>query len=82
LAEHLRTANLLTSGIGLPGAAGDAMNGLRLGTNEIVRSGMTAADMGELAELIVDAVGTDTPSDLAPAVSAFRQRFTVVHVAN
>ncbi len=82
LAKHLRAANLLTSGIGLPDGVGDVMNGLRVGTNEIVRSGMTAADMGELAELITEAIATDTPSDLAPAASAFRQRFTGVHFAN
>ena len=82
LAKHLRAANILASGIGLPGATGDVMNGLRLGTNEIVRSGMTTADMGELAELIAGAIATDAPCDLASAVSPFRQRFTGVHFAD
>ncbi len=79
LAKHLRAANLLTSGIGLPGASGDAMNGLRVGTNEIVRSGMSVADMDELAELLAAAMRTEAPTHVAPAVSAFRQRFTGVH---
>ena len=47
----LRDANILACAIGLPG--GDEWSGLRLGTPEIVRWGMTAADMPELAGLIV-----------------------------
>jgi glycine hydroxymethyltransferase len=82
LAKHLRAANLLASGIGLPGAEGDAMNGLRLGTNEIVRSGLATNNMDELAALIAAAIQTETPADLANEVSAFRQRFTGVHFAN
>jgi len=74
-AKHLRRANLLACGIGLPIAAvaGD-MNGLRIGTPEIVRRGMTAADMGELAGLIVRALGPE-PEAVAADVTAFRQRF-------
>ena len=46
----LRRAGLLACGIGLPLApvAGD-LNGLRLGTPELVRWGMTEADMAPLA---------------------------------
>lgn len=86
LAKHLRAANLLTSGIGLPAAIaeqhGAAMNGLRLGTNEIVRSGLTTGDMGELATLLATAIRSKNPGDIAADVSAFRQRFTGVHYAN
>ncbi len=73
--KHLRRANILACGIGLPIAAvkGD-MNGLRIGTPEIVRRGMTTADMGELARLIVRALGPE-PEAVAGAVTAFRQRF-------
>jgi glycine hydroxymethyltransferase len=47
---RLRRANLLACGIGLPVAPvpGD-LNGLRLGTPEVARLGMTPADMPELA---------------------------------
>ncbi|MEM7213456.1 MAG: aminotransferase class I/II-fold pyridoxal phosphate-dependent enzyme, partial [Pseudomonadota bacterium] len=47
--KHLRRANILACGIGLPieGVEGD-MNGLRLGSPEIVRRGMTADHMPEL----------------------------------
>ncbi|MCK5920868.1 MAG: aminotransferase class I/II-fold pyridoxal phosphate-dependent enzyme, partial [Methylococcales bacterium] len=50
MAKTLRTANILSCGIGLPIAdiAGD-MNGLRFGSPEIVRTGMTATDMPQLA---------------------------------
>ena len=74
--KHLRRANILACGIGLPIAAvnGD-MNGLRIGTPEIVRRGMTAADMGELAGLIARALGPE-PEAVASEVTAFRQRFT------
>ncbi|CUH63169.1 serine hydroxymethyltransferase [Thalassovita autumnalis] len=50
--KHLRKAGFLACGIGLPIAevAGD-MNGLRIGTPELVRFGMTVADMPHLAKL-------------------------------
>lgn len=74
-ARHLRRANILACGIGLPIAAveGD-MNGLRIGTPEIVRRGMTVADMAELARLIARALGPE-PEAVAADVTAFRQRF-------
>ena len=76
-AKRLRRANILTCGIGLPAdaVAGD-VNGLRIGTPEIVRWGMTPNDMPELAGLIARALrGNEPPDDLAPAVTAFRRRF-------
>lgn len=78
-AKHLRRANILTCGIGLPIAevAGD-MNGLRLGTPEIVRRGMTSDHMVELAGLIVRALGSD-PESVAGEVTAFRSRFQGLH---
>ena len=76
-AKTLRKANLLTCGIGLPidAVAGD-MNGLRFGTPEIVRRGMTAADMPRLAELIARGLNTNNPDGLAAEVSAYRKEFT------
>jgi glycine hydroxymethyltransferase len=73
--KHLRRANILACGIGLPIAPveGD-MNGLRIGTPEIVRRGMTVADMGGLAGLIARALGPE-PEAVAGEVTAFRQRF-------
>ena len=79
-AKRLRQANILTSGIGLPieSVEGD-LNGLRLGTPEIVRWGMTAADMPELAGLVADALTTNDPASLASRVTEFRKKFQTLH---
>lgn len=56
-ARTLERAGFLTSGIGLPAPElPGAQNGLRVGTPEIVRRGMTAADMPRLAELMTRAL--------------------------
>ncbi len=80
-AKLLRQANILSCGIGLPIAPvdGDA-NGLRIGTPEIVRWGMTPQDMPELAGFIADVLkGTRAAQSVAPEVTAFRRRFTKLH---
>jgi len=80
-AKRLRRANILACGIGLPveTVEGD-MNGLRIGTPEIVRWGMTEKDMPELAALIARGVrGNDSPEEVARDVSEFRRRFTTLH---
>lgn len=51
--KKLRPNGFLACGIGLPVAAVDGdMNGLRIGTPELVRWGMKTADAGQLAALI------------------------------
>ena len=75
-ALRLRRANLLACAIGLPEL--DDMAGLRIGTPELVRWGMSTDDMPELATLIADGLRT-SPESVAPRVSAFRQRFTTLH---
>ena len=78
---RIRNANLLACAIGLPVtnvADPDDMAGLRIGTPEMVRWGMTAADMPQLAGLIADAMQTD-PSAVAPRTSEFRRRFDRLH---
>ena len=75
-AVRLRDANLLASAIGLPDGSG-----LRLGTPEIVRRGMTAEHMPELAELIARAL-TGEPAPVAADVTAFRGRFSGVAFVN
>jgi glycine hydroxymethyltransferase len=80
-AKRLRQVNILSCGIGLPLApvAGD-VNGLRLGTPEIVRFGMTPADMPELAGYIADGLSGAHPAEaVAKDVTAFRRRFTTLH---
>ncbi len=69
---RLRDANILTSGIGLPGREGAA--GIRLGTPEIVRWGMGVDDMPALGELVHRALTAD-PAAVSAEVTAFRRRF-------
>ena len=80
-ARRMRKANLLASGIGLPIAdvPGD-MNGLRLGTPEIVRLGMGPRHMPDLARLIARALQSDEDAlSLSGQVSELRQAFTELH---
>ena len=76
-ANRLRRANILTSGVTLPLATIDGdLNGLRVGTPEIVRRGMEPNDMPVLASLISRALQPNgDPAALAPEVTAFRRRF-------
>ena len=79
--KRLRKANLLACGIGLPDTPveGD-VNGLRIGTPELVRLGMTTDDMPALADFIVRGLDQDEdPSAVAPEVTAWRKQFTGVH---
>jgi glycine hydroxymethyltransferase len=80
-AKLLRRANILTCGIGLPvGAVEGDVNGLRIGTPEIVRWGMTAEDMPALATLIARVLmRREDATRVAEDVTAFRQRFTHLH---
>ena len=80
-ARRMRKANLLASGIGLPIAdvPGD-MNGLRLGTPEIVRLGMGPRHMPDLARLIARALQSDEDAlSVSGQVSELRQGFTELH---
>ncbi|MEO1114983.1 MAG: aminotransferase class I/II-fold pyridoxal phosphate-dependent enzyme [Pseudomonadota bacterium] len=78
--KKLRKAGFLACGIGLPAAAVDGdMNGLRIGTPELVRWGMTSADMPRLAGLIAEALRANDPEAMADRVSAWRQDFRTLH---
>ncbi|MBI1384959.1 MAG: aminotransferase class I/II-fold pyridoxal phosphate-dependent enzyme [Rhizobiales bacterium] len=74
--RRLREAGLLACGIGLPIApvAGD-LNGLRLGTPEIVRWGMGPAEMPALARLVARGLRDNDPGAVAKDVAVFRARF-------
>lgn len=71
--KKLRPNGFLACGIGLPVAAveGD-MNGLRIGTPELVRWGMTTADAGQLAALIKRGLNGD---DTSQEVASWRKDF-------
>ncbi len=78
--KTLRKAGFLACGIGLPGPqVGGDMNGLRIGTPELVRWGVTAADAGELARLIAQALASNQPEALAAEVAAYRAGFDRLH---
>ena len=56
------------------------MNGLRIGTPEVARIGMTEADMPTLALFIARGLGVNSdPASIAPDVTAWRSQFTAVH---
>jgi glycine hydroxymethyltransferase len=76
-ARLLERSGLLACGIGLPvdPVAGD-LAGLRLGTPEVVRIGMSASDMPTLADLLARALSGE---QVAAQVAQLRQQFTGVH---
>ena len=78
--KTLRKAGFLACGIGLPIAAvpGD-MNGLRIGTPELVRRGVTPADAPALAALIAEGLRSNAPETVAPRTRALRARFQGLH---
>ena len=80
-AKLLRQANILACGIGLPidAVEGD-LNGLRMGTPEIVRWGMKPGDMPVLARFISDVLtGKRSAQSVAPEVAAWRSGFNKLH---
>lgn len=75
--KTLRKAGFLACGIGLPvpEVPGD-MNGLRIGTPELVRWGMTSDHADRLAHLIACGLAGE---DIAAEVGAWRRSFTKLH---
>jgi glycine hydroxymethyltransferase len=80
-AKLLRQANLLACGIGLPTTpVSDDVNGLRIGTPELVRLGMGVTDMHHLASLIADGLESNCEHlSLASRVTEWRAQFSGVH---
>ena len=78
--KTLRKAGFLACGIGLPIAEvpGD-MNGLRIGTPELVRWGVTVSDVPALADLIVEGLRGNDPEGVASRTAALRARFDRLH---
>lgn len=74
--KTLRKAGFLACGIGLPikEVMGD-MNGLRIGTPELVRWGVGVSDAPELARLIATALRSNDPASLAAEVRSYRETF-------
>jgi len=76
----LRKAGFLACGIGLPmaGVEGD-MNGLRIGTPELVRWGVTVEDAATLAALVAEALKRPDPEAMADQVATLRKKFDTLH---
>jgi len=78
--KTLRKAGFLACGIGLPIEPVDGdMNGLRIGTPELVRRGVTAADAPRLAALIAEGLRTNDPADVAARTAQMRSEFAGMH---
>jgi glycine hydroxymethyltransferase len=75
--KTLRNAGFLACGIGLPVPAieGD-LNGLRIGTPELVRWGMKSLHANDLAKLIVRGLNKEL---ILPEVSRWRKNFDQIH---
>lgn len=78
--KTLRRAGFLACGIGLPVAEvpGD-LNGLRIGTPELVRWGVDLGDVDALADLIAEGLNANDPGAVAARTAAMRARFDRVH---
>lgn len=82
-AKKLRKAGFLTCGIGLPIPEIDGdKNGLRFGTPELVRRGVTPSDAPKLAALIAEGLRANDPETVAPRTAAFRRTFDEFHYIN
>lgn len=81
--KTLRQAGFLACGIGLPIAEvpGD-LNGLRIGTPELVRRGVTPTDAPALAGLIAEGLRSNDPAAVAPRTKALRAKFQGLHYVN
>ncbi|HSF64741.1 MAG TPA: aminotransferase class I/II-fold pyridoxal phosphate-dependent enzyme [Paracoccaceae bacterium] len=78
--KRLRQAGFLASGIGLPlpEVPGD-LNGLRIGTPELVRWGVTPANVAEIAILVARALRSNDPGQIAAETAHLRGRFRTLH---
>ncbi len=80
-ARRMGEAGLLACGIGLPieQVEGD-LNGLRIGTPEIVRIGMKVEDMKDLAGFIARSLDSSVePKSIQREITEWRKQFSGVH---
>jgi len=81
--KKLRKCGFLACGIGLPIAPveGD-LNGLRIGTPELVRWGISQEHTQALAQLIARGLTTNDPESVASDVAKMRAQFDTIHFIN
>ncbi len=77
----LERANILVSGIGLPGpTCPNDFNAIRIGTQEVTRWGMTPDSMVEVAKLMARVlVGGGDPAAVREDVIALRRNYQTLH---
>jgi glycine hydroxymethyltransferase len=81
--KTLRKAGFLACGIGLPiQEVPNDLNGLRIGTPELVRRGVTPDDAPALAALIAEGLRSNAPETVAPRTKALRAKFQGLHFIN
>ncbi|MCF2905941.1 aminotransferase class I/II-fold pyridoxal phosphate-dependent enzyme [Octadecabacter sp. CECT 8868] len=81
--KKLYKAGFLACGIGLPSDPVDGdMNGLRIGTPELVRWGVDMQHVDRMADLIAEALCSGDPSAMAGKVREWRQTFDELHYIN
>lgn len=81
--KTLRKAGFLACGIGLPVPdVPNDLNGLRIGTPELSRRGVTPADAPALAALIAEGLRSNAPETVAPRTKVLRARFQGIHFVN
>jgi glycine hydroxymethyltransferase len=81
--KTLRKCGFLACGIGLPiESVPEDMNGLRIGTPELVRWGLKVEHTKKLAELISRGLTTNDHTSLANEVEEYRSQFTTMHFVN
>ena len=73
IADQLEACNIIAGGAGVPPELGT--HGLRIGVQEVTRRGMTAADVSEVADCIVDALRGDEQEAIRQRVAALAGRF-------
>lgn len=78
--KKLYRAGFLACGIGLPidPVEGD-LNGLRIGTPELVRWGVTRDTVDQIARLVARALRSNDPGAMAGEVAALRKHYDKVH---
>lgn len=78
--KKLEKAGFLACGIGLPLPEVHAdLNGLRLGTPELVRWGVTRHNVSEIAALVAEALRSNAPETLAARTAELRRRYDQLH---
>jgi glycine hydroxymethyltransferase len=81
--KKLRKSGFLACGIGLPiQDVNNDLNGLRIGSPELVRWGIKVKHTKRLAKLIARALTTNNPKSLAEEVSTMRKQFNEIHFIN